>query len=197
MESEKYHHGDLKESLIKMGLKLYNEEGADKFSIRKVAALCNVSHAAPYKHFKNKEELIDAISEYVFNNFQSSLSEIVENYKDDPYERLMALGKRYVSFMVENPDYLQFAFLKKSDSNIVVEENKLNNVDYRSFNVFKECAVDFLSSIDVKEEEYAQNIIAMWSMVHGLSTMLAYKTFVYEGNYIELVENILRNNLKF
>jgi AcrR family transcriptional regulator len=197
MESEKYHHGDLKESLIKMGLKLYNEEGADKFSIRKVAALCNVSHAAPYKHFKNKEELIDAISEYVFNNFQSSLSEIVENYKADPYERLIALGKRYVSFMVENPDYLQFAFLKKSDSNIVVEENKLNNVDYRSFNVFKECAVDFLRSIDVKEDEYAQNIIAMWSMVHGLSTMLAYKTFVYEGNYIELVENILRNNLKF
>ncbi|MFT8348724.1 TetR/AcrR family transcriptional regulator [Clostridium saccharoperbutylacetonicum] len=197
MDSEKYHHGDLKESLIKMGLKLYNEEGADKFSIRKVAALCNVSHAAPYKHFKNKEELIDAISEYVFNNFQSSLSEIVENYKTDPYERLIALGKRYVSFMVENPDYLQFAFLKKSDSNIVVEENTLNNVDYRSFNVFKECAVDFLRSIDVKEEEYAQNIIAMWSMVHGLSTMLAYKTFVYEGNYIELVENILRNNLKF
>ncbi|WP_238918409.1 TetR/AcrR family transcriptional regulator [Clostridium sp. YIM B02555] len=197
MEIEKYHHGDLKESLIKMGLKLYNEEGADKFSIRKVAALCNVSHAAPYKHFKNKEELIDAISEYVFNNFQSSLTEIVENYKADPYERLIALGKRYVSFMVENPDYLQFAFLKKSDSNIVVEEKKLNNVNHRSFNVFKECAVDFLRSIDVKEEEYAQNIIAMWSMVHGLSTMLAYKTFVYEGNYIELVENILRNNLKF
>ncbi|AQR93452.1 TetR/AcrR family transcriptional regulator [Clostridium saccharoperbutylacetonicum] len=197
MEIKKYHHGDLKESLIKMGLKLYNEEGADKFSIRKVAALCNVSHAAPYKHFKNKEELIDAISEYVFNNFQSSLTEIVENYKADPYERLIALGKRYVSFMVENPDYLQFAFLKKSDSNIVVEEKKLNNVNHRSFNVFKECAVDFLRSIDVKEEEYAQNIIAMWSMVHGLSTMLAYKTFVYEGNYIELVENILRNNLKF
>lgn len=197
MESEKYHHGDLKESLIKMGLKLYNEEGADKFSIRKVAALCNVSHAAPYKHFKNKEELIYAISEYVFNNFQSSLSEIVENYKDDPYERLIALGKRYVLFMVENPDYLQFAFFKKSDSNIVIEENKLNNVDYRSFNVFKECAVDFLRSIDVKEQEYAQNIIAMWSMVHGLSAMLVYKTFVYEGNYIELVENILRNNLKF
>ncbi len=52
MASDTYHHGDLKESLIIEGLKLFNEEGADKFSLRKVAALCNVSHSAPYKHFK-------------------------------------------------------------------------------------------------------------------------------------------------
>ena len=55
---DKYHHGDLKECLIKAGLKLLVEEGVDNFSLRKTAAMCNVSHAAPYKHFKNKEELI-------------------------------------------------------------------------------------------------------------------------------------------
>lgn len=49
----------------------------------------------------------------------------------------------------------------------------------------------------MKKEEYVQDIIAMWSMVHGLSTMLSYKTFSYEGNYIKLVEKILRKNLKF
>ena len=197
MQNDKYHHGDLRESLIKMGLKLFNEEGAEKFSIRKVAALCNVSHAAPYKHFKSKEELINAISEYVFSNFQSSLNEIAEKYKDNPYERIIELGKKYVWFMVENPDYLKFAFLQNSESEIVIEENKLKSVEYGSFNIFKNCALDFLKSINVKEEEYAQDIIAMWSMVHGLATMLSYKTFVYKGDYIELVEKILSKNLKF
>lgn len=197
MQTDKYHHGDLRESLIKMGLKLYNEEGAEKFSIRKVAALCNVSHAAPYKHFKNKEELINAISEYVFSNFQNSLAEVVEKYKEDPYERIIELGKKYVWFMVENPDYLQFAFLQNSDCDIVMEENKLNIVEDGAFNMFKDCAIDFLKSINAKEEEYTQHIIAMWSMVHGLSAMLSYKTFVYKGDYILLVENILRRNLKF
>ena len=81
MKADKYHHGDLRESLIKTGLKLYNEEGAEKFSLRKVAALCNVSHAAPYKHFKSKEDLINAISEYVFCNFKNSLNEIVQCMK--------------------------------------------------------------------------------------------------------------------
>ena len=197
MQADKYHHGDLRESLIKVGLKLFNEEGAEKFSIRKVAALCNVSHAAPYKHFKSKEELINAISEYVFSNFESSLNQIVEKYKNNPHERIIELGKKYVWFMVENPDYLKFAFLQNSESKIVIEENKLRSVKYESFNVFKNCALDFLKSINVKEEDYAQDIIAMWSMVHGIATMLSYKTFVYKGDYLELVENILRKNLNF
>lgn len=122
MQVDKYHHGDLKESLIKMGLKLFNEEGAEKFSIRKVAAMCNVSHSAPYKHFKNKEELINAISEYVFYNFKNSLNEIVEKYKDNPGERIIQLGKKYVAFMVENPDYLKFAFLTNSEYKITIEK---------------------------------------------------------------------------
>ena len=156
MQADKYHHGDLRESLIKVGLKLFNEEGAEKFSIRKVAALCNVSHAAPYKHFKSKEELINAISEYVFSNFESSLNPIVKKYKNNPHERIIELGKKYVWFMVENPDYLKFAFLQNCESEIVIEENKLRSVEYGSFNVFRNCAIDFFKSINIKEEEYAQ-----------------------------------------
>ena len=197
METDKYHHGDLKESLIKMGLKLYNEEGAEKFSIRKVAALCNVSHAAPYKHFKSKEELINAISDYVFSNFQNSLDDIVQEYKNDPYERIIQLGKKYVGFMVENPDYLKFAFLQNIKSEVVIEENKFGSTKYGAFNVFKNCAIDFLQSINIEEKEYVRNIVAMWSMVHGLAVMFSNRTITYSGDYLELVENILRKNLKF
>lgn len=198
MKTDTYHHGDLRESLIKMGLKLFNEEGVESFSIRKVAALCKVSHTAPYRHFKSKEDLINAISDYVFTKFQGSLNEIAEMYKNDPYERIVGLGKKYVWFMVENPDYLKFAFLTKFESIIVIEEDKPKNVEYgRAFNIFENCALDFLKSINVKEEDYGQDIIAMWSMVHGLATMLAYKTFSYEGDYLELVEKILRKNLNF
>lgn len=55
MQTDIYHHGDLKESLIRTGLKLFNEKGIENFSIRKLAALYNVSHSAYYKHFKNKK----------------------------------------------------------------------------------------------------------------------------------------------
>jgi len=197
MKSDTYHHGDLRESLIEMGLKLYNEGGEENFTIRKVAGLCNVSHTAPYRHFKSKEELINAISEYVFNKFHDSLNEIVELYKDDPTKRIIELGKKYVWFMVENPDYLKFAFLTKNQPVTVSEGNKIENTGNGSFDIFQYCAIDFFKSINVKEEDYMQDIIAMWSMVHGLATMLAYKTISYEGDYLKLVDNILRKNLNF
>ncbi|APF27303.1 TetR family transcriptional regulator [Clostridium sporogenes] len=197
MASDTYHHGDLKESLIIEGLKLFNEEGADKFSLRKVAALCNVSHSAPYKHFKNKEELINAISQYVFGEFEKSLREIAEMYKDDPYKKIMELGKKYVWFMVENPDYLKFLFLNNYKYEIIVDENKLETKISGAFGLFKNSAIEYLKSINVKREEYAQDVIAMWSMVHGIAVMLANRTFIYNGDYLELVENIIHKNLKF
>ncbi|MCR1974414.1 TetR/AcrR family transcriptional regulator [Clostridium sporogenes] len=197
MASDTYHHGDLKESLIIEGLKLFNEEGADKFSLRKVAALCNVSHSAPYKHFKNKEELINAISQYVFGEFEKSLREISEMYKDDPYKKIMELGKKYVWFMVENPDYLKFLFLNNYKYEIIVDENKLETKISGAFGLFKNSAIEYLKSINVKKEEYAQDVIAMWSMVHGIAVMLANRTFIYNGDYLELVENIIHKNLKF
>lgn len=197
MKNDTYHHGYLRESLIKMGLKLFNEEGEENFTIRKVASLCNVSHTAPYRHFKSKEELINAISEYVFTKFQDSLNEIVELYINDPSKRIIELGKKYVWFMVENPDYLKFAFLTKTQPGTVVGEDKIKNAGTDTFNIFENCAFDFFKSINVKEEDYVQDILAMWSMVHGLATMLAYKTISYEGDYLKLVEKILRKNLNF
>ncbi|ENK1242137.1 TetR/AcrR family transcriptional regulator [Clostridium botulinum] len=197
MAGDTYHHGDLKESLIIEGLRLFNEEGADKFSLRKVAALCNVSHSAPYKHFKNKEELINDISQYVFSEFEKSLREIAEIYKDVPYKKIVELGKKYVWFMVENPDYLKFLFLNNYKYEITVEENKIETKIMGAFGIFKESAIEYLKSINVKKEEYAQDVIAMWSMVHGIAVMLANRTFVYNGDYLELVENIINKNLKF
>ena len=58
MAKDKYHHGTLKEDLINKGLELLNKEGFEGFSLRKVASMCGVSHTAPYKHFKDKYELI-------------------------------------------------------------------------------------------------------------------------------------------
>jgi hypothetical protein len=49
---------------------------------------------------------------------------------------------------------------------------------------------------NVYEEQYTQDIIAMWARVHGLATMLLNKTFIYKGNYIKLMENISDTEFK-
>src|SRR5207244_8609625 len=61
-----YHHGDLRNALIQVGLELLAEGGAAALDLRKVARKAGVSHAAPYRHFADKQALIAAINEVGF-----------------------------------------------------------------------------------------------------------------------------------
>ena len=63
--SDTYHHGNLREALTEAGIRIINESGEDALSLRKVASACDVSHAAPYAHFKDKDELIEEIKKSV------------------------------------------------------------------------------------------------------------------------------------
>ncbi|WP_294405183.1 TetR/AcrR family transcriptional regulator [uncultured Clostridium sp.] len=194
---DSYHHGDLRESMIRMGAKLLAEDGTEKFSLRKLATMCNVSHAAPYKHFKNKEELIEAIKEYIDKEFADALREVTEKYKDNPIKKITELGKRYVSFMVENKDYLKLLFLNSNKYNVKVSINDIENYNYEPFRIFKDNALEALKFANADPAEYGKSILAMWATVHGLAVMISNSTIFYDGDYLDLVEQILTSNVRF
>ena len=100
--ADTYHHGNLREALIEAGLKIINESGEDALSLRKVAAACDVSHAAPYAHFKDKDELIEAIKSSVTDRFMEELLAAVED-KPTADEAIIAMGKSYITFFSRNP----------------------------------------------------------------------------------------------
>ena len=195
MSEDKYHHGDLKETLIKNGIKLLNEVGSENFSLRRLAAICNVSHAAPYKHFKNKEDLINQMIEYAFKEFEEVLQETINDYGEDYEHITLELGKKYVTFMVNNPDYLKILFLGDFEAKISIKDGKIKS-NFRAFNIFKDCAINTFKMCGIKEEEYSRNIMAMWAMVHGIAVLLANRAVIYDGDYGNLVEEILMNNMR-
>ena len=107
----KYHHGDLKDELIRMGLQVIQENGIENLSLRKLSSMCNVSEAAPYSHFKNKEELLLAMQEYITQQLQNCLERAYENTKDrqSPVP-ILNMGKAYVLFFMQYPEYYTFLF---------------------------------------------------------------------------------------
>ena len=111
MTEDKYHHGNLKQALIDAGIKIINKEGEQGLSLRKVAAACGVSHSAPYAHYKDKDELLSAIKSSVTEQFTEYLHEAVDGMKEESAEKaIVAMGRSYVKFFINNPDYYQFLF---------------------------------------------------------------------------------------
>ncbi|WP_242985318.1 TetR/AcrR family transcriptional regulator [Vallitalea okinawensis] len=197
MEKKQYHHGDLKNDLINKGLQLLNKDGYDGFSLRKVAALCEVSHAAPYKHFKNKDELIAAISQTVVNNFKNTLYDITTEFPNDPKKQIIEMGKEYVRFMVDNPDHLKFLFMSDFSLPVELDKESFNHKEDCPFNVFEKSAIQYLESINSDSKDHAINVLTMWGMVHGLAVLLVNNSIKFEGNCSDLVEKILSEKLKF
>ena len=108
--SDKYHHGDLRNALIEESIKMINSSGEESLSMRKLAEKCGVSMAAPYAHFKNKEEMINAIKEHVEESFTKYLESAVSHCGNDIEKKIITLGNAYITFFIENPEYFTFLF---------------------------------------------------------------------------------------
>ena len=93
-QRQTYHHKDLRNALIETGIQLVSTEGVNAFSLRKVAAACGVSHAAPYSHFQNKEELLEAMQLFITNRFSKQLESTVQK-NNNVVEILKDMGIAY------------------------------------------------------------------------------------------------------
>jgi AcrR family transcriptional regulator len=190
MQKINYHHGALKEEMIEKGILLINNEGTKNFSLRKVAAMCGVSHTAPYKHFKNKEELMEAISNRVLQSFSKCLEQAAEEGKKNQMS-MVAAGKAYVKFMVENKEYFKFIFFSDCGVKVKLEEDSFVYKKGNPFEVFCSAATLYLQPLIKDKKQINYIILSMWSIVHGISTLVINGTFEYEGDYEELIEKML------
>lgn len=105
------------------------------------------------------------------------------------------MGKAYVRFMIENPEYLKFLFFTEHKSPVEVDYNKICHPSETPFDIFKKSAENYLSSINIHKDKHYIDILAMWSLVHGISLLIAHKAISFEGNYLELVDKMLNEKL--
>lgn len=173
--ADSYHHGNLRQALIDAGIKIINESGEENLSLRKVAAECNVSHAAPYAHFNSKEELIDAIKSSVTDQFMEELESAVADTATAE-EAILAMGRTYLTFFSRNPDYFVFLF-GKQNINAHLQMNKDYKNDYPPFVLLKRMYKFYLEEKGMEKsfEEQEIDLIKIWAMVHGMASIACMK----------------------
>jgi AcrR family transcriptional regulator len=168
---DRYQHGDLREALIQGGLKLLSEQGLAGFSLRGAAQLAGVSHAAPYRHFADKQALVAAIAERGFRLLTASMrEELAGGRAPGTLDKLYALGVGYVRFGTRHPDYLRVIFGGVFDAQPSPE---LHAAAEEAYGLLRELVATGLARRELTGGDPDLVSLSCWSMVHGLSALLS------------------------
>jgi AcrR family transcriptional regulator len=170
MTHKQYHHGDLKNALIKAGTEILSEEGVAGLSLRKVAARAGVSHSAPYAHFSDKQALIAAISTEGFRQLNARLSSISDTCQAEPARLLLEVAFAYVQFALDSS-----AFFKLMFSGVLEKEK-----DYPDFVAISKASFQLLVALVQRCQQVGlirpgdPDVLAVsiWSLVHGFTALL-------------------------
>jgi AcrR family transcriptional regulator len=179
MSDNNYHHGDLKNQLVKIGEKLLFKEGHEGFSLRKVARAAKVSHTAPYRHFKEKDELIIEIMNRWLIKFHNFCYGSIIRYPDDLLSQLKNMGKRYILFLVKYPGFMHLMF-----STNIRTKFKDRITPTHTFDLFTNCLKKCYKKKLIIVKDFESFSIMLWSFVHGLACLLTEKT-IEPGNNIQ------------
>src|SRR6266446_6371690 len=127
-----YHHGDLRHALIQAGLEMLAEGGAAALDLRKVARRAGVSHAAPYRHFADKQALIAAINEEGFYWLTERIQATLREVPAEPFEQLLGVALAYVRFAQEHPWLMREMF-----SGLTIERETFASLHAASKTVYR------------------------------------------------------------
>jgi AcrR family transcriptional regulator len=170
MPGRPYHHGDLRRALLDSALALIDAQGVEALTLRAVAGRVGVTHAAPYRHFVDKGDLLAAVAGEGFK----LLSERTEIARDaagpGPVGRLLAIGVAYVRFALDHPAHYRVMFGRGLAD--LPADHPFHTDASRAFGVLTGCIGELKAAGLMSAEAPDARAVLGWSTVHGLAMLL-------------------------
>ena len=107
-----YHHGNLRQALLDRAAVVLRERGAAALSLRELARDLGVSHAAPGRHFPDRQTLLDALAVEGFARLGAQLQAAVAA-RSGFADQVRSLAGAYVDFATEDANLLELLFARK------------------------------------------------------------------------------------
>lgn len=165
--TERYHHGDLRRALIDAALDAL-ADGDELPGLRALARQVGVSSAAPYRHFKSRDELLAAVAAEGFARFAATMEQAAAGRPAELH--LAAMGRAYVRFSIDNRPLFQLMFAPTLDR---AGDPALKGVVERALAPLTQAAAREAGRRDPLEVA-----LGTWALVHGLSTLLLDRSLV-------------------
>jgi AcrR family transcriptional regulator len=113
MVERPYHHGNLRTALLAQAQRTVRERGVSELSLRELARDVGVSHAAPRRHFPDRQALLDALAVAGFDRLGAELRAAMASAGDNFQDRLQATSGAYIQFAIEDAELLDLMFAGK------------------------------------------------------------------------------------
>jgi AcrR family transcriptional regulator len=172
-----YHHGDLRRAIVTAALEILSETQSHEFSLRELARRAGVSHNAPYKHFADKRELLAGVSASGFEGLTKRMG--LEAAKvTDPRAQLFAVLRAYIRYGVANPALYRLMFggylSGPDDGRPAIERAAAEAARALLARLIRNGALGkAILDTPRNERKIAGAILACWSLVHGLTQLIA------------------------
>ena len=164
-----YHHGNLKEALLRAALELIAQKGPAGFTFAEAARWAGVSPAAPYRHFRDRDELMASVALRGFEKFEAALARAWDDGRPDVFVALERLGKAYLGFARTEPAYYSAMF----EAGIPLANNpELRDAGDRAFAVLRAAAERLCAQTPARARPPALMVaLHIWAMSHGIASL--------------------------
>lgn len=170
-DRKSYHHGNLKQALVEATLDLVVEKGPHGFSLSEAAKLAGVSPAAPYRHFRNKEDVISEAARQGFEIFGALMEKAYNKGEPSTLTAFEAVGRAYLAFARKFPGY----YITMFESGISIAANRdLSMAANRAMAVLTQAAEKLSSHLPPGKRPPASMVAQhIWALSHGVVELFA------------------------
>jgi AcrR family transcriptional regulator len=164
-----YHHGNLREALIGAALELIATKGIAGFTFAEAARFAGVSPGAPYRHFRDRDELMASVALRGFEQFEAALARAWNGGRPDAFSALDRLGKAYLEFARTQPAFYSAMF----EGGVPADgASALREASERAFAVLRGAADAICAAMPAAGRPPALMVaLHIWAMAHGVASL--------------------------
>lgn len=162
-----YHHGNLRVALLDAAIHLIAEVGPAGFNLREVARRAGVSHNAPYRHFRNRDDLMAAVAEQGFRELTQAMLAGAGSHAR-ARDRLKQAGLAYVRFALRRPQHFAIMF---DAPNLTTRHPDSTDPSARAFGILVTLVEACQQEGSLPRGDTLQLALVAWCTVHGIAKL--------------------------
>ena len=163
-----YHHGNLRNALIVAAAEMIEERGSSDFSMIDASRRAGVSNAAPYRHFKDRDALLESVCQVAFMALSDATDDASSLFKKGTSEHILALGKAYIEFVTSHPEYYDLMW---GDHGIRAMETDATELKSSGFYTLVDSVQILCDEAGAINSDALTLAAKLWALVHGLSSL--------------------------